>query len=248
MNVTIEQKDALNATIAVNISSADYAPEIDQKLKAYQKKSNIPGFRPGAAPKSMIEKMFGTSVLLEAVNAAASKGLFEYIDSEKLNILGQPVLTDDSKIDELNKTADYTFKFDIGLAPQFELNVSDKDVFTRYEVSITDAMINDEVERMQRRFGTLTEEEIATDADIVYTKMNELDENGNAIEGGVSNDSVPVLISTIKNEAIKNEFLGAAKGKEFDVNVFDLFDNHETEISHALGINKLTVGDISKTQ
>lgn len=246
MNVTIEQKDALNATIAVNISSADYAPEIDQKLKAYQKKSNIPGFRPGAAPKSMIEKMFGTSVLLEAVNAAASKGLFDYIDAEKLNILGQPVLTEDSKIDELNKTADYTFKFDIGLAPQFELNVSDKDVFTRYEVAITDAMIDDEVERMQRRFGTLTEEETATDADIVYTKMNELDENGNAIEGGVSNDSVPVLISSIKNDAIKNEFLGATKGKEFDVNVFDLFDNSETEISHALGINKLTVGDISK--
>lgn len=246
MNVTIEQKDALNATIAVNLSSADYATEIDQKLKAYQKKSNIPGFRPGAAPKSMIEKMFGNTVLLEAVNAAASKGLFDYIDAEKLNILGQPVLTDDSKIDELSKTADYTFKFDIGLAPQFTVNVSDKDVFTRYEVAITDAMIDDEVERMQRRFGTLTEEEIVTDADIVYTKMNELDENGNVIEGGVSNESVPVLISTIKNEAIKNEFLGAGKGKEFDVNVFDLFDNSETEISHALGINKLTVGDISK--
>jgi trigger factor len=246
MNVTIEKKDALNATIAVNISSADYAPEIDQKLKAYQKKSNIPGFRPGAAPKSMIEKMFGTSVLLEAVNAAASKGLFDYIDSEKLNILGQPVLTDDSKIDELNKTADYTFKFDIGLAPQFDLNVSDKDTFTRYEVTIDDAMLMDEIERMQRRFGTLTDEEVVGDNDIVYTKMSELDENGNAIEGGVNNDSVPVLISSIKNDAIKNELMGASKGKEVDVNVFDLFDNNETEISHALNINKLTVADISK--
>jgi trigger factor len=246
MNVTIEQKDALNATIAVNISSVDYAPEIDQKLKAYQKKSNIPGFRPGAAPKSMIEKMFGTSVLLEAVNAAASKGLFDYIDTQKLNILGQPVLTDDSKIDQLNKTADYTFKFDIGLAPQFELNVSDKDVFTRYEVAITDAMIDDEVERMQRRFGTLTEEEIVTDKDIIYTKMSELDDDGNVIEGGVNNDSVPILISSIKNDAIKNELLGSAKGKELDVNIFDLFDNNESEISHALNINKLTVSDISK--
>jgi trigger factor len=246
MNVTFEKKDALNATIAVNINSADYAPEIDQKLKSYQKKSNIPGFRPGAAPKSMIEKMFGTSVLLEAVNAAASKGLFDYIDSQKLNILGQPVLTDDSKIDELNKTADYTFKFDIGLAPEFELNVSDKDTYTRYEVTITDEMLNDEIDRMQRRFGLLTDEETVTEADIVYTHMSELDENGTVIEGGVSNTSVPVLISSIKNEAIKNEFIGASKGKEFDVNVFDLFDNSDTEISHALGINKLTVQDISK--
>src|SRR6187402_3005913 len=110
MNVTFEKKDALNATIAVNINSTDYAPEIDQKLKDYQKKSNIPGFRPGMAPKGMIEKMFGTSVLLEAVNAAASKGLFDYIDENKLNILGQPVLSEDSKIDELTKDKDYTFK------------------------------------------------------------------------------------------------------------------------------------------
>lgn len=246
MNVTLEKKDALNATIAVNISSGDYAPELDQKIKAYQKKSNIPGFRPGAAPKSMIEKMFGTSLLLEAVNSVASKGLFDYIDQEKLNILGQPVLTDDSKIDSLTKTADYTFKFDIGLAPVFELNVSEKDVFTRYEVSITDEMLNDEIERMQRRFGTLTDEEIVSENDIIYTQMSELDDNGNVIEGGVKNDSVPVLISSIKNDAIKNELLGKSKGTEVDVNVFDLFDNNETEISHALGINKLTVGDISK--
>jgi trigger factor len=246
MNVTIEKKDALNATIAVNVTSADYVPEIDRKLKDYQKKSNIPGFRPGAAPKSMIEKMFGTSVLLEAVNTAASRGLFDYIDEQKLNILGQPVLTEDSKIDQLTKDSDYTFRFDIGLAPEFDLNISDKDVFTRYEVKIDDKMIDEEVDRMRRRFGNLADMDVVEDNDIIYTKMSELDENGNIIEGGVSNDSVPVLISSIKNEAIKNELMGASKGKEVDVNIFDLFDNNETEISHALNINKLTVGDISK--
>jgi trigger factor len=246
MNVTIEKKDALNATIAVNVTSADYVPEIDKKIKDYQKKSNIPGFRPGAAPKSMIEKMFGTSVLLEAVNTAASRGLFDYIDEQKLNILGQPVLTEDSKIDELTKNSDYTFKFDIGLAPEFALNISDKDVFTRYEVKIDDKMIDEELDRMQRRFGNLSDVDAVTENDIIYTQMSELDENGNVIEGGVSNDSVPVLISSLKNDAIKNELLGAAKGKEVDVNVFDLFDNNESEISHALNINKLTVSDISK--
>jgi trigger factor len=246
MNVTIEKKDALNATIAVNVTSADYVPEIDKKLKDYQKKSNIPGFRPGAAPKSMIEKMFGTSVLLEAVNTAASRGLFDYIDENKLNILGQPVLTEDSKIDELTKNSDYTFKFDIGLAPEFDLNISDKDVFTRYEVKIDEKMIDEELDRMQRRFGNLTDVDVVSENDIIYTKMTELDENGNVIEGGVTNDAVPVLISSIKNDAIKNELLGAVKGKELDVNIFDLFDNNETEISHALNINKLAVADINK--
>lgn len=246
MNVTFDKKDALNGTISVNISNADYAKEIDNKLKDYQKRANIPGFRPGMAPKGMIEKMYGTTVLLEAINSAASKGLFDYIEEHKLNILGQPVLTEDTKVDELKKGNDYTFKFDIGLAPEFDLNISEKDVFTKLKVTIDDKQIDEEVERMQKRFGNLTEVETTTEDDIVYTTMAELDDDGNVIEGGVYSDSTPVLIQSIKNEAIKNEFLGSTKGKSFDVNVFDLFDNNETEISHALNINKLTVGDISK--
>lgn len=246
MNVTFDKKDALNGTISVNISSADYSKEIDNKLKDFQKRANIPGFRPGMAPKGMIEKMYGTTVLLEAINSTASKGLFDYIEENKLNILGQPVLTEDTKVDELKNGNDYTFKFDIGLAPEFNLNISDKDVFTKLKVLIDEKQIDEEVERMQKRFGNLTEVETTTEEDIVYTTMAELDDDGNVIEGGVYSDSTPVLIQSIKNEAIKNEFLGSGKGKSFDVNVFDLFDNSESEISHALNINKLTVGDISK--
>jgi len=246
MNVTFEKKDELNGTISVNVSSTDYTPELDKKLKDYQKKANIPGFRPGMAPKGMIEKMFGTSMLLEAVNAAASKGLFDYIDENKLNILGQPVLNEDSKIDELAKGLEYQFRFDIGLSPEFKLDISENDVFTRYEVTIDDKMIDDEIDRMRKRFGNLHDVEVAGDNDMVYSVMTELDDNGNAIEGGVKAESVPVLTSSLKNEAIKAEFVGATVGKSFDVNVFDLFDNSDSEISHALGINKHTVSDISK--
>jgi trigger factor len=246
MNVTFDKKDALNGTITVNISGADYAKEIDNKLKEYQKRANIPGFRPGMAPKGMIEKMYGTTVLLEAINSSASQGLFEYIENNKLNILGQPVLNEETKVDELVKGNDYVFKFDVGLAPEFTLNISDKDVFTKYKVVVDEKQIDEEVDRLQKRSGNLIEVDTTTEEDIVYTTMTELDENGNVIEGGVHSDSTPILIQSIKNEAIKNEFLGSVKGKEFDVNVFDLFDNDQTEMSHALNINKLTVADISK--
>ncbi|MES2691259.1 MAG: trigger factor [Bacteroidota bacterium] len=246
MNVTFDKKDALNGTISVNISGTDYSKEIDNKLKDFQKRANIPGFRPGMAPKGMIEKMYGTTVLLEAINSTASKGLFDYIEEHKLNILGQPVLTEDTKVDELKNGNDYTFKFDIGLAPEFNLDISDKDVFTKLKVVIDEKQIDEEVERMQKRFGNLTEVEKTTEDDIVYTTMTELDDDGNVIEGGVYSDSTPMLIQSIKNEAIKNEFLGSEKGKSFDVNVFDMFDNSESEMSHALNIDKLTVADISK--
>ena len=86
MNVTFEKKDALNGTISVGISTEDYLPTYEKKLKDYGKKANIPGFRPGHAPKGMIEKMVGNSLLLEEINGLASKGLFDYIESNKLNI------------------------------------------------------------------------------------------------------------------------------------------------------------------
>lgn len=246
MNVTFDKKDALNGTISVNITGADYTKEIDTKLKEYQKRANIPGFRPGMAPKGMIEKMYGTTVLLEAINSTASKGLFDYIETNKLNILGQPVLSEDTKVDELTKGADYTFTFEVGLAPEFTLAISSSDVFTKYKVAISETQIDEEVERLQRRSGNLIEVDTCTEEDIVYTTMTELNEQMQSFEGGVYSDSTPVLIKSIKNEAIKAEFMKTTKGGTFEVNVFDLFDNSDTEISHALNIQKNTVADLNK--
>ena len=141
MNVTFEKKDALNGTISVGITQEDYLSSYEKKLKDYGKKANIPGFRAGHAPKGMIEKMVGNSLLLEEINGLASKGLFDYIDANKLNILGQPILTEDTKIDELTKEANYTFNFDLGITPEIELNIGKSDVYTKYAATITDAMM-----------------------------------------------------------------------------------------------------------
>ncbi len=244
MNVTIEKKDDLNATISVQIEHADYAPEIEKQLKNYQHKANIPGFRPGKVPKSMIENMFGNTVLLEAVNSAASKGLFEYIDANKLNILGQPVLSDDSKIDELAKGKEYTFKFDIGLSPDLKLNISAADKFTKFVVKVDEKQVEDEVERLKKQFGTMLEIEEAGDNDMVYCSFDELDEAGNTFEGGAHADSAPVLTSVLKNDDIKKQFIGVKKGAQLTVNIFDLFENNETEISHVLGVQKVGVKDL----
>ena len=247
MNVTIEKKDELNATISVQIENADYAPEIEKQLKNYQHKASIPGFRPGKVPKSMIENMYGNTVLLEAINSAASKGLFDYIDSNKLNILGQPVLSDDSKIDELAKGKEYVFKFDIGLSPELKLNISSADKFTKYIVKVDDKQVDEEVERLKKQFGTLLEVDEAGDNDMVYCSFDELDENGNTFEGGAHADSAPVLTSTLKNEDIKKQFIGIKKGTQITINIFNLFDNNETEISHVLGVQKVGVNDLNPT-
>ena len=201
MNVTLEKKDAINGTIAVNISTEDYLPSYEKKLKDYSKKANIPGFRAGHAPKSMIEKMVGNSMLLEEINSLASKGLFDYIQENKLNVLGQPILTEDTKIDELNKTANYTFKFDIGITPDIELNISSADSYSKYSVNITEKMLDEEVERMVKRFGELTDVDTIEENDMIYAGLTELNEDGSVLDGGVDAESVPIAINTIKDEA-----------------------------------------------
>jgi trigger factor len=101
MNVTFDKKDALNGTISVQIESTDYMPNYDKKLKDYRKKANIPGFRAGTAPMGMIEKQVGNSILLDEINTAASKGLYDYINGEKISLLGEPVLNQETLIDKL---------------------------------------------------------------------------------------------------------------------------------------------------
>ncbi len=246
MNVSLEKKDALNGTISVNISGADYMPEMDKKIKDYRKKANIPGFRPGQAPLGMIERMYGNSLILEEINAAASKGLYDYIKENNINMLGEPVINNETLIEKIDKGADYTFKFDIGVAPVFELSISKDDTFTRLVVQADEKMIDDEITRMRKRFGKL--EDVAkaeSDNDMIYCTVTELNEDLSIFEGGVHAEKVPFLISTIKNEEIKNALKGIAIAEESTVNIFNLFDSNEAEISHALGVQKAGIADLN---
>ncbi len=245
MNTTLNKKDALNGTITVTIEANDYIAGIDKKINDYRKKANIPGFRVGHAPKSMIEKMMGPNMLLEEINNVASKGLFDFIEENKINILGQPVLNEETLIEKLEKGQDYTFKFDIGLAPEFELNISSSDIFTKYKVKVDEKEIDKDVENLRKRSGKLEDVDIAQNNDMVYLKLTELDGEGNILEGGVHADSVPMLTSSIKSEATKTLLIGIQKGTEKTVNIFSLFDNDESEMSHALGIQKATVVDLN---
>lgn len=247
MNVTFEKKDALNGTISVGISTADYLPSYEKKLKDYGKKANIPGFRAGHAPKGMIEKMVGNSLLLEEINALASKGLFDYIEENKLAILGQPILTEDTKIDALTKDSDYTFKFDLGLSPDIELNISKADVYTKYAPVTSDTMIVDEIDRMKKRFANLVDADVSELNDMIYVSLAELNDQGEVLDGGVLAENVPIAINTIQLEELKNSLLGLTKGTFVDLNVFALFNNDEVEMSHALGIQKQTVADLNST-
>lgn len=247
MNLTFDKKDELNGTISVSIEPNDFLPSYEKKLKDYGKKANIPGFRAGQAPKGVVEKMVGQSLLLEEVNGFASKALFDYIDENKLHILGQPVMTEDTKIDELTKTSSYTFSFDIGLAPEFELNISSSDKYPYISVQVTETMVNDEIDRLKKQMGVLTDVDQMEENDLVYVTLTELNEQSEVLENGASAPSVPLALNTIKDADLKAEILKLKIEGSIQVNVFTLFNNDEQEMSHALNIPKQGIADLNQT-
>ena len=126
MNITKEQVDALNAVVTVAISKDDYKPKVDKTLQDYRKNANIPGFRKGAVPMSLISKQYGKAVLLDEVNKLLQSSLNDYLVAEKIDILGNPLpkVTEDFNWD----ADDFSFEFELGLAPQFSVDLAAKNL------------------------------------------------------------------------------------------------------------------------
>lgn len=218
--------DQLNAILSVKVERADYAGEVKTQLKEAQKKANMKGFRAGKAPLSIVEKMYGKSIVFEAVNKVVNQELNDYLDaiSEKENILGQPlpIADDETSFDfRPKKATDYTFKFKLGFAPEFELKGYDKEAtFTSYNITVTDEALDKEIENLKNQFGEKSNPTENVEAkDVLKLNLKELD--GEAIkEGGIENTtSVAVDLLT---EELQTKVLTLKTGDTFNVNVKDL--------------------------
>lgn len=249
MNVQFAQPDdnKLSATITVTLTPEDYKPAVDGELKKLQRQVSVPGFRPGKAPMGLVKKNYGRSVLVDEVNRLASDKLFGYLRDEKVDFLGQPLMSadTDSKID-FDKEEDFVFAFDLGLAPDFKVNLGNEDVVTKYKITVTDEMLDEEVKNVQKRFAEVTDVDKADEKDVIYAEVTELDENGEPLEGGIANQSVSLTADLIKNEDLKKELVGISKDAELTVDIFSLFNDNESVISNSLNIPKEGVNDLNK--
>ncbi len=146
MEVKRTDIDQLNAEITIKVAEADYKEKVDNSLKNYRKQAKMPGFRPGMVPMGMIKKMVGAQILLEEVNRLLSDKIYSYIGEEKIEILGNPLpkQEDAQKIDwETQK--EFEFTYELGLAPEVKVDVTEKDKFEKFKVKISDKMIADQI-------------------------------------------------------------------------------------------------------
>lgn len=240
MNITRENLTDLTANVSIAISSDDYAQDLKSTLNKYRQKANIPGFRPGKVPASMIQKMYGQSVLVEAVNKLVSENMQNYFKENNLNVLGDPIpqATDDN-VWEIGK--DFSFTFEVAYAPSFEVEISANDALTRYTIKADKAAVEADVDNYQRRFGEFVVGESVTEFDeLLVGAISELDNTE-----GHHNPEARISMSVIKDEKLREPFKNAKAG---DVISFDLaatFPN-DWEIASILGKkNKEEVGDIT---
>ena len=194
MAVSIKQTSDVAAVITVQVSAADYQPQVDKALKNYQKNASIPGFRKGHAPLGLIKKQVGTSVKVEEINRAVVSALFGYIDEEKLQILGNPLPVEDAKEYDFATEENFEFSYDVALAPKIEAKLEKKDKLTYYRIVATKEMEDEQIKRMLENAGKQIEADTVEDNDVVYGRALEL-ADGQPKEGGIEAAQALILAS-----------------------------------------------------
>jgi len=228
--VNREQTALLTDKISVTVTKEDYMPAFEKSLKNYAKNANIPGFRKGMVPTGMIRKMYGAAVFSEEVLRSVERALMGYLQQEKLEIFAQPLPSTDNDPNNLDVNAprDYVFSFEVGLKPDFKVvDLSGKTV-TRYKVDVTDAMLDEEVERMRQKAGNMTEPEaVGSEDHILNVIFLACDADGNAAEGATAVENS--LLVKYFSPAFRTKLMGLKKDDSVVLQLAEAFDEKERE-------------------
>lgn len=234
MKVTKENTGNLTAVLRIDIAQEDYASKLEEQLKSYRRKANVPGFRPGQVPMGMIKKMYETPLRAEIIEKLMSDAMYEYLDKEKIKILGYPLANDERTKIDWDTQKEYTFFFDIGLEPEFELNLENIEE-TYYDIEPSEEMLDKFVEDIQRRFGQFSSPEKIEEGDLIYGEIIEVDEEGNEKEGGLK-EKTSIFINNIAQKIIQKKFIG--KEKEAEV-IFNFAKAFPTEKDKSIAIRTM---------
>ena len=218
MEITKKNIDDLNAVVTLKIAKDDYAGNVEKTLDNYRKSANIPGFRKGAVPISLVKKQYGKAVLLEEVNKLIQEKLNSFLQEEKIDLLGNPLPKADLEIDW--DADDFQFEFELGLAPTFDVDLSAKNSITHYKIVADDKMIDDQVRRIRKQFGKLiSQNEVSEDADITGVFLNE--------EKGIENRTT-ISPDIFKDKKTAKTFIGKKVGDVVTLKTKGLFeDDHK---------------------
>lgn len=242
MNISLQNVDKVSAVLTVAIEKADYQERVDKTLKNYRQKANIPGFRKGMVPMSLVKKQFGKAVLAEEIDKLLQEKVYEYLRENKVDMLGQPLPSEDMEAIDYDLD-NFTFKFDIALAPEFKAEISSDDKIDYYTIQVSDELVDQQIKMYTQRGASHEKVEEYQDNDMIKGLIAELDEAGNVKEDGVKVEDAVMMPQYMKNEDQKALFNGAKTNSVIVFNPFTAYDGNEAELSSLLKISKEEVAN-----
>ncbi|MFZ4260866.1 trigger factor [Sphingobacterium sp. HJSM2_6] len=241
MNISHQNIDNINANIQVEIAPADYNPQVDKAIKDQAKKAKLPGFRPGMVPTGHIRRMYGKSILFDEINKIINDKIAEYIAEQKLEVLGQPLPTDDESDGKYNWDYKDTFNFsyEIGLAPEFEIPFTAETEFTEYEIQADEATLAERIKNLRRSYGKMTNPEVSEEGDVLYaTLVQEKEEE--AIEKTTS-----IRTDLVEDAKIKKSLAGLKKDDSVKIDLKKAFKT--ADLARILGLKEEEVEALDVT-
>jgi trigger factor len=239
------------------LEKADYEEGVDKILRDYRKKANIRGFRPGMVPIGLIKKMYGKAVQIDEINKTVTENIQKFLTDEKIEILGDPLprIDENEKID-FDTQESFTFSFDLGLSPEFELKISKKNKVNYYGINADEKMKNEYLENYTRRYGRFEKADLSEEKDMLKGKIEALDESGNPKSEGLFADDTTLSIDIIKDKKIKKQFIGKAEGETIDFDIRKALPNdyeiggllkkQNNEVTGIDGKFRFTVSEVSR--
>ena len=233
MEFTLKNQNATSAILSVTIQEADYSALVEKQLKNFRQKANVPGFRPGMVPMGLIKKQYGTAVKAEEINKLLQTKIFEYIRENKIDMLGEPLPIEEQQAGiNMADDKDFTFEFEIALAPKFDAVLGKNDKLPYYRIQPTEEMVEGQVNAFAQRCGEYKQVDACQDGDMLKGTLTESVENGIVVREAV------MMPAYMKNDEQKALFNGAKVDDVVTFNPSVAFANNEAELSSLLKVEK----------
>jgi len=237
MEILFDKKDAANASLTVKLTKEDYKSKVDHKIKDYTKKVSIKGFRPGKVPAAVVQKMYGKSLLVEEVSAILAESINTYINENKLRLLGEPLPDNEATgIVVWNNDADYAFVYNLGLVPDFTVDLTAKTGLTAYDIEVNEKSVQETLENLKQQFGEMVDVETSSEGDFINGKLKEV--------AGTFESTTLLPTSKLAKSELK-KFIGLKVGDTVSFDIQKAFDNDAAVIAHFTGASNEVAATMS---
>ncbi|MBR7043245.1 MAG: trigger factor [Prevotella sp.] len=236
MNIKFENEDKVNGLMTITVEESDFKEKVEKSLKDYRKKANVPGFRPGQVPMSMVKRMYGTAVKMDVINRAVGEQLYKYVQENNIKMLGEPLPHDGNEAVDIEKDAPYTFQFDIAVAPEIGVKLTGRDKVDYYTIEVDDKLIDQQIEMFTSRAGRYEKAEEYAENDMLKGDLRELDK-----EDGIEISEAVVMPTYIKSAAQKKLFKDAKLGDIITFNPRKAYES-DAELASFLKVDKAELG------